>query len=374
MGLIIRPITDDGLVGYDQFGQLAVTRKDGDFEMSHFIADVRDKTCGICAHGWEPNSVSMADQLEWDLIKSVVHESCYYRHIGLSERADFQRALVSAHVRFKWLKPIENGYHGASMKGRPWYTAELLDHPVMFKLGARKRVDHVEVIAQGGTTIEWHKEAEEAFKTEDTTKHFTPSSVLLHAWTQEKVREYAKRLAEIGKLQVKKGGGLNVGESGVRLQRVLLGRGGGVFRDGSQARRTGEGRPCRAGEVRVKEPQWRDDAMSTDLRNRTLAGVHGRGRRNPRLRMVAAMVPDRKAEVVGVTGVQRLRQRPAVGAGTGQHLTPTPPQRPAARRSRAGRDVRPARRFSPSSTTRMAAMWMGGLGRPCLCGMERRPQ
>jgi len=30
MGLIVRPITDDGLVGYDQFGQLAVTKVEGD--------------------------------------------------------------------------------------------------------------------------------------------------------------------------------------------------------------------------------------------------------------------------------------------------------------------------------------------------------
>lgn len=204
MPLIVRPITNDGLVGYDQFDQLVVTKKDGDFEMSTFIADVRDKTCTICNHGWEPNSISMADQYHWDLVDGYVHETCLNRHTGLVERSEFFRALVAARVRFKGLKPIPNGYHGASMKERPWYVAELLDYPVMFRLGARKRVDHVEVVAQGGVDLAWYGDAEKAFASEDVTKHFTSASVLLHAWTTEKMREYVKKLAEIGGLNKRK--------------------------------------------------------------------------------------------------------------------------------------------------------------------------
>lgn len=204
MGLIIRPITDDGLVGYDQFGQLVVTKKDGNFETSSFIADVRGKTCIICSHGWEPTSVSMVDQFHWDLVGDYVHESCLDRHTGLIERREFFHALVAARVRFSGLRPIPNEYHGAAMKERPWYVAELLDYPVAFKLGARKRVDHVEVIAQGGLVLAWYGDAEKAFAAEDVTKHFSPASVLLHAWTTEKMREYVKKLAEIGGLNRRK--------------------------------------------------------------------------------------------------------------------------------------------------------------------------
>jgi len=200
MGLIVRPITDDGLVGYDQFGQLAVTKVEGDSQTSWFIADVRDKTCIICNHGWKPNATSMADQFRWDLVDGFVHNSCLERHSGLVEWAEFRNALVAAGVRFNGLRPVENGYWGPSSK-RPWYVAELLDFPVAFKLGARKRVYHVEVVAQGGTSLSFHAEAEEAFKSEDVTKHFTPSSVLLHAWGFEKMRDYVKRLVEIGKLR-----------------------------------------------------------------------------------------------------------------------------------------------------------------------------
>lgn len=199
MAFIVRPLTDDGLVGYDQFGQLAVTRVDRGHETSWFIADVREMVCSICNHGWQPNSVSMADQYRWDLVDGYVHESCLDRHGGLVERAEFRGALIAARVRFSGLKPIENGYHGPSSK-RPWYVAELLDHPVMFKLGSRKRVDHVEVIAQGGTALAWHEEAGKAFEKEDVTKHFTPTSILLHAWNAEKMRAYVRLLAEIGKL------------------------------------------------------------------------------------------------------------------------------------------------------------------------------
>lgn len=201
---IVRPITDDGLVGYDEYNQLSVTKKEKGCETSWFIADVRDKTCAICAHGWEPNSISMADQFHWDVVEGYVHRTCLDRHRGIIERGEFYNALVAARVRFEGLKTIPNEYHGPSMKERPWYTAELLDYPVMFKLGARKRVDHIEVIPLGDVKLTWCQEAEKAFETENVTKHFRLDSVLLHAYTPHDVRSYIARLAEVGKLNVRK--------------------------------------------------------------------------------------------------------------------------------------------------------------------------
>lgn len=195
---IKRPISPDGLVGYDQFGQLAVTKKDGEYETSHFIADVRDKTCALCLHGWELSGPGMDDQMHWQLIDDHVHESCWVRHIGFIERSEFFNAICAARVRFKGLTAIENGYWPKSYRisQKPWYRAELLDHPAAFVLGARKRVDQIEIIPTEGE-LGWYGEAERAFADLRDTKHFTPHSVLLHSYTTEKTREYIKQLSMI---------------------------------------------------------------------------------------------------------------------------------------------------------------------------------
>jgi len=207
MAHIKRPLTNDGLVGYDSCGNFIATKREGDRETSWGIADVRGMICSICNHGWEPTGPSMADQFRWDLVEGYAHESCFSRFCGLNERREFYGALVSAGVRFRGLRPIENEYWPPSYESakKPWYTAELIDHPAMFKLGARKRVDHVEVIAQGGTTFVWAGDAEKAFAAENVTKHFTPTSVLLHAYTLEKMREYVRQLVQIAGYAVERG-------------------------------------------------------------------------------------------------------------------------------------------------------------------------
>lgn len=201
---IKRPISPDGLVGYDQFDQLAVTRMDGEFESSHFIADVREKICPLCLRGWELSGPGMDDQMHWQLIDGHVHESCYVRHVGFIERSEFWGAICDARVRFKGFTAIENGYWPKAYRisGKPWYRAELTEHPAAFILGSRKRVDHIEVVPTEGE-LRWHREAEKFFAGTDVTKHFRPDSVLLHAWTTEKMREYIKQLSQIAGFCVK---------------------------------------------------------------------------------------------------------------------------------------------------------------------------
>lgn len=214
-GLIVRPITDDGLCGYDQHGQLTCGRPDplGDPNRVEyvFVADVRAMTCIICGHGWESTAKSIEDQTRWDLVATspadgYVHETCFFRHHGLVERQEFWSAIVAARVRFKGLRTLPNGYWPKAYRdsAKPWYEAELLDHPVKLVLGTRKRVDHVELVAQGGVDLSWWEGAKEAFKTEDVTKEFSPRGVLLHAWTREKMREYVRRLVDLGGYQVQR--------------------------------------------------------------------------------------------------------------------------------------------------------------------------
>lgn len=211
---IKRPITDDGLVGFDQFDQLnfATLDKDGDYITYTIIADVRRMTCEICGRGWEPTGPSMGDQMFWQIVNGYVHDTCWARYRGLIEREDFYWAICNASIAFRALVPIPNQYwpDTYSSSKKPWYEAELVHYPAKLILGWRKRVAHIEIVAQGGTKFEWAtfpsvlttSPAEDAFKEENVTKHFHPDSVLLHAWTREKVREYIKKLAEISGFNV----------------------------------------------------------------------------------------------------------------------------------------------------------------------------
>jgi hypothetical protein len=200
---IRRPITDDGLVGYDEFEQLMVCRidKQGDKIFSS-VFDVRNETCVLCDRGWEPTGPSIADQSVWQISRTHVHVTCLVRFGALGQRESYWLALVAARVRFGGLVPISNQYWPSSdpWAKQPWYYAELLDYPVKFVLGMRKRVHHVELRAQGGTELASLVAAEDVFKDEDVTKEFSPTKILLHAWSTEKMNEYVKRLVDLGGL------------------------------------------------------------------------------------------------------------------------------------------------------------------------------
>jgi hypothetical protein len=87
----------------------------------------------------------------------------------------------------------------------PWYEADLLDYPVTFQVGHRKRVWSVTVRpTDGRTLLSWWKDAEREFVAEDVTKEFSDKSVLLHAWGDTKMAEYVARLAVVGGLQIRR--------------------------------------------------------------------------------------------------------------------------------------------------------------------------
>lgn len=204
---IINSITPDGLVGYDEFNQLTCGRPEGSSMVYTFISDVRGKVCEICRHGWDLTSASMIDQTPWYLLdngerkgQSIVHRSCLVRHGALCDRRTFYMALVKAKVRWKGFELLPNGYWPSSYPEveAPWYRAELIDYPAAFLLGARKRVVEVQVVPTGRAKLDWWHLAELQFADADVTKHFRPDSVLLHAWDDDKVREYVAALAKLG--------------------------------------------------------------------------------------------------------------------------------------------------------------------------------
>jgi hypothetical protein len=194
--LIVRPITDDGMVGYDQFGQLMLTKLEDGRQVSWGIADVRRKTCVICNHGWLPNAESMADQRRWDLVGDHVHGTCLARHVGLVERSEFFEAIVAARISFRGLVPEPNRYWNRP-SARPWYHAELIDHPARIVIGSRKRVFHVELVAEGGVPFDWWEAAKDDLAAFDVTKEFSATSVMLHAWGNEQLRLFISRLAKV---------------------------------------------------------------------------------------------------------------------------------------------------------------------------------
>lgn len=203
---IKRPVTEDGLVGYDEFDQFMVTCIERGHETSTHIHDVREQICQICNHGWEPNGPSMRDQFRWQLLEAFVHESCLARHQGLVERQDFYSALCNAPVRFRGLVAIPNQYWGPADvwgKNKPWYRAELIDFPVRFVLGRRKRVDSIELIPEGGTKLLGWESAKIAFDDQNVTKEFSEDRILLHAYGDD-AKDYIKKLAEACGLQYKR--------------------------------------------------------------------------------------------------------------------------------------------------------------------------
>lgn len=226
MNAIVRPITADGLVGFDQFDQLCLEehKEEHGREVIYqtFISDVRQKVCAICNHGWYPSAASMKDQYHWTLLDEpkagggetygFVHKTCYLRHLALNDRMDVHRALVGARIAFRGLTPIPNRYWP---KGdvwgdlRPWYRAEVVPPGIgdsapttcEIIIGMRKRVWSIEIRPNANEEFSWCEKAERFFKKEEVTKEFSPKGILLHAWTEEKMREYLITLNAVGDLR-----------------------------------------------------------------------------------------------------------------------------------------------------------------------------
>lgn len=226
MNSIVKPITADGLVGFDEFNQLCLEEHKEEYGESvvyrRFVSDVRQKVCAICNHGWYPSAASMKDQHHWRLVDEpkvgggttygFVHKTCYVRHLALNDRQDVHSALVDARIAFRGLSSMPNRYWP---KGdvwgdlRPWYRVEVIPPGIgdtapttcEIIIGMRKSVWSIELHPNEGEEFTWYEEAKSAFDKHDVTKEFFQKGILLHAWGAEQMREFLTILNTVGDLR-----------------------------------------------------------------------------------------------------------------------------------------------------------------------------
>lgn len=198
MNDIVKPLTPDGMVGWDKHGQLWLWKANDRGHEGRIIGDPRGHLCKICRQGWILTAESLEDQERWDTYKEWTHLSCSIRYAGLKERDMWCAGLDEARLRFERLEEIPNGYwRGDPWAARPWYRVNLLDAPGRtLRLGRRKRVYHMEIESRTGGPLD-KALAETLFKDEDVTKAFEDEQLVIHAWTGEKAHEYLKAFSKI---------------------------------------------------------------------------------------------------------------------------------------------------------------------------------
>lgn len=225
MNDILKPVTVDGMAGFDQFGQFYIKWMDREYTCGAVFHDVRKKICCICGHGWELTAKSLRDQ---DFLRhraEHAHLSCVIRYTALQEYDFWYGAVLDAGFMFgpldnpKYIaeggpafESIPNEYWPKGDpwgEGQPWYRVRLLKRvdeekslngPLgrTLKLGHRKRVYVLEIEEGPGEYNE--KLARELFApeiAERITSWIGPKGMMIHAWGQEKAREYLRRFAEI---------------------------------------------------------------------------------------------------------------------------------------------------------------------------------
>jgi hypothetical protein len=198
MNHIVRAITTDGLVGYDQFDQLVhVDQREPGFHVTRFVRDVRGHTCVLCGRGWEMNGPSFGDQCVVRHMEKLAHSSCMDRHQIFEEFFTVHRALCTA-ILFSGMREVPNAYWAGK---KPSYQADAIvetgrEIVAQFTVGMRKRVWEVSVTVKSDEPFPL-EELMLAFEGEKVTKSFGENSVLIHAWDETKLAEYLKNIATL---------------------------------------------------------------------------------------------------------------------------------------------------------------------------------
>lgn len=221
MNDILKPVTVDGMAGFDQFNQFYIKWQDREYTCGAHFHDVRDKICCICNRGWELTAKSLRDQTYLDNRAQHAHQSCSIRYAALKEYDFWYGAIIDAHFMFgpddrgPALESIPNGYWPKGDpwgEGCPWYRVRLLKRVDVEKsengpfgrtlrLGARKRVYHLEI--EPGPGEYDYKLAQELLGNEkvygnvDVTRAIREDGLMIHAHGKEKAREYLKKFAQI---------------------------------------------------------------------------------------------------------------------------------------------------------------------------------
>lgn len=195
--------------GFDEFDQFmkVVFSTDGKGWNMSPAADVRGIPCVICGKKFTEDANDMAQQLRVDGAPDewrFSHLPCWIGHLNLNERDLIQSAIEHArrHLRpankDKWyhipykIEAIDNQYGGAWDTN--WYEITFYDVipiPVVLTFGRRKRVWNIEMNPTNlAGKISEFTLPEKFLEGEETTKEFDKNSLLIHAWSREKVNEY----------------------------------------------------------------------------------------------------------------------------------------------------------------------------------------
>lgn len=207
---IVRPVTGDGLCGFDKFNQFWVywPAEDRGYAGS-IMPDVREKKCAICGQGWECTSESLRNQYFTRVTDEFVHETCYVGYLAMEEAGMFYHALCEARgqlvIVWHW-KKIPNEYRGSW--NTPWYRVRFEGYVPYLKIGSRKRVYHMsmhDLRSDQVAAFEKLVEREESTKGAESDRR----SVYIHAWTREDVRRYLEifyKMLTMDQPQIRKDG------------------------------------------------------------------------------------------------------------------------------------------------------------------------
>jgi hypothetical protein len=196
---ITKPLTPDGMCGWNKYGTLMVWERDGDCMTGHGVYDVREFTCKICLQGWKTTADSLRDQYK-NQYDEWIHLSCYVRYFALQDRDLFFSSLVGARIRFDGPTEMDSQYwcRDKFWIGRKWCEMKALDQPIKITMGSRKRVYSLQFEPiEGVFSDKVFESAKMEFDKEEVTKEFGATRILLHAWGAEKLRDYVKRLSNV---------------------------------------------------------------------------------------------------------------------------------------------------------------------------------
>lgn len=206
---IVKPVTSDGLCGYDQHEQFMVYWYDppgSDRLTGTMLADLRGEKCLLCDKTWEASSAQLRDQYWVDSVHASVHKSCYVRHLSFLERKKWYGLmceLVDTQLYRMNMEALPNGYGGGW--DTPWFRFSFQrilqkgEEPARgdrivqtTSMGARRRVDSIQFEK---LTVDQAAQLEKAFEDVGDTKgisHERRDEYSIHAWNDEQCKRYLK--------------------------------------------------------------------------------------------------------------------------------------------------------------------------------------
>lgn len=218
MNDIITPVTPDGEIGYDQYGQFVSWEKIEEpgqetRMIGTHIADVRGKTCSICGQVWQLTGPGLRNQLRLDHMEAWAHKTCYVGHLAVTESAMLYRILSNATMAHYEMAAIgwrtariKNEYGGAW--NTPWHQISFVRYPkdhakrrdehsgqataFCLKFGPRKRVYHMSLHNPGFDFSKYHPITED-----DVTKEVRSGWLLVHAYTEADAQKYLSAMVKL---------------------------------------------------------------------------------------------------------------------------------------------------------------------------------